>query len=95
MRLKVYDNKIVFYFGIFDKIIYFSDIECVEIKDYDFWKYWGWGIRWNPFDNSRAWVTRSGKGVLIKTKTKEYFLSTNDPIRLNEAILRYLPSKKA
>ncbi len=49
LRIRVYEDKIVFYFGIFDKIIHFSDIQRVEIQDYDFWKYWGWGIRWSPF----------------------------------------------
>ena len=53
-------------------------------------RYWGFGIRWNPFDNSRAWVTRAGKGVLIKTIKREYFLSAHKPERLKELIVARL-----
>jgi len=94
LKIKVYEDKIVFYFGIFGKIIYFTEIESVEVKKYDFWKYWGWGIRWNPFDKSRAWVTRSGIGIVIKISEKEYFLSSNNAIQLKDIILQRLSKNK-
>ena len=92
--IKVFENRIVFYFGIFNKIIHFSEISDVKTQDYNFWKYWGWGIRWNPFDKSRAWVTRSGMGIVIKTPEKEYFLSANNAVRLRDIILERLLKNK-
>jgi hypothetical protein len=94
LKIKVYENKIVFYFGIFNKIIYFSEISDVRTQGYNFWKYWGWGIRWNPFDKSRAWVTRSGIGIVIKISEKEYFLSSNNAIQLKDVILQRLLKNK-
>lgn len=87
LKLKVNDKKLVVSFGLFFKNLDLKEIKSVVVQNYNFWNYWGFGIRWNPLDNSRAWVARAGKGLVVKTKNREYFFSTKTPEKLKNLLL--------
>ena len=86
MHIRVFSDRLWVNFGLFGKTVKFSGIQEVAIEPYEFKKYLGWGIRYSIRDKSQGWVTRSGRGILIKTKNHKLFLSTENPERLAELI---------
>ena len=93
MNIRVYDNRLWVNFGVFSKTIVFSDIRKLSIEPYKFKKYLGWGIHYSISDKSRAWVTRSGRGIRIRTDSHDYFFSSENPEHLAELIKSKMTSK--
>ena len=79
MQVFVYDDRLTVRYGFFNKTIFFKDIRKITVEPYDFWKYGGWGIRWNWTDHSTAWVTRSGVGIQMHMDRKACFISVREP----------------
>ncbi len=86
MHLEVYPGKLVARYGFFRKVIYFEDIKSITVEPYHFWKYGGWGIRWNWKYHSTAWVTRSGVGVQIDLGGRNCFISAKQPQRIVDLV---------
>ena len=78
LTIKVTDKKIFFGFGRFSKKLYLDKLEDVEVTDYKFTNYFGYGIRFGR-DNTIGYVPRGGKGLKMKFKgeKKEYFVISN------------------
>ena len=84
------DEKIKFGFGRFKKLFYIKKIKNIEIKDYKFTTYRGYGIRIGR-DGSVGYVPRGGKGLMltVEGEKRPYFFNTNNPDQLKNLLLRY------
>lgn len=94
MNIRVYNDSLWVNYGVFSKTIVFSEIKKMSIEPYEFKKYLGWGIRYSLKDKSRAWVTRSGRGIKIYTDTHDYFFSSENPEHLVELIQTRIVTKR-
>ena len=76
-----------FGFGKFSKRIPLNLIESVEIGEYKFLNYLGYGIRYGR-DKTLAYAPRGGQGLKIKIKNKPtaYFISTAKAEELKQVI---------
>lgn len=77
LKIGLTEEKLTFGFGIFKRNIFLKDIEKVEIGEYAFNNYWGYGIRFGR-DRSQGYVPRGGKGVRIYLKDNKttFFISS-------------------
>jgi hypothetical protein len=72
LKIKLTAENLIFGFGIFKKNILLKEIDRVEVGDYVFKNYFGYGIRFGR-DHSQGFVPRGGKGVRIYLKNKAIF----------------------
>ena len=86
LKIQVYNDRLTLAYGLFRKSILFKDVDSLEIRDRDFLKTGGVGIRYDPFNKIHAWTVRFGRGILIRAKNQNFFLSTNTPERLKDII---------
>ncbi|NQT49270.1 hypothetical protein HQ571_01100 [Candidatus Kuenenbacteria bacterium] len=87
----VTESRILFGFGKFRKKFYTGNIESIEIDDYKFSNYLGYGIRYGR-DKSIGYVPRGGKGLRMKFKNEKriYFFSTDRPDELKLLLEKYI-----
>ena len=78
LTISVTDRKIYFGFGKFKKHYYLDKLKKVEIGEYKFSNYFGYGIRFGR-DNTVGYVPRGGAGVKLSFEgdKKDYFLISN------------------
>jgi len=78
LTVLITDDKIFFGYGKFQKKFQRSDIEAVELSEYKFSNYLGYGIRFGR-DGTIGYVPRGGQGLKIKFKIEKraYFFITN------------------
>lgn len=87
LKIKVTDQYLKFGFGFFKRKFKFEDIQSIEIKDYNFSNYFGYGIRVGR-DKTVAFAAKGGKGLLITLKAeslhkkKNYFVSSDQTDQL-------------
>lgn len=87
LNIAVTEDQLIFGFGSFQKKIFLKNIERIEIGEYKFNVYWGYGIRWG-FDGSIGYIPRGGRGIKIwvKDKKRPYFIISNNPEELKKVI---------
>ncbi|MBI5077380.1 hypothetical protein HZB94_03285 [Candidatus Falkowbacteria bacterium] len=90
LNISVNETQLIFGFGVFSKRIYLKNIEKIEIADYKFTNYWGYGIRFG-FDGSIGYIPRAGRGIKIFVKDKRwpYFIISAKPDELKQMIEKH------
>ena len=83
LKIVLTEEKLTFGFGFFKKNILLTEIERVEVGDYVFKNYLGYGIRFGR-DRSQGFVPRGGKGVRIYLKNKAIFFFSS--VRAEELV---------
>ncbi|KKR07036.1 MAG: hypothetical protein UT32_C0015G0020 [Parcubacteria group bacterium GW2011_GWC2_39_14] len=80
MAVVITDKQLSFGFFIFKKKIDLNKIENVEIQDFKFNNYLGYGIRYGR-DNTIGYVPCGGRGLKIKVtgEKKDFFFICNRP----------------
>lgn len=80
MQIVITDKQLSFGFLVFKKKIDLNKIEKIEIQDFKFNNYLGYGIRYGR-DNTVGYVPCGGRGLKIKVsgEKKEFFLICNRP----------------
>jgi hypothetical protein len=75
LQIELTSETLTFGFSRFRKRISLGEIESVEVEDYKFSNYFGYGIRYGR-DLSTGYVPRAGKGIKIKLKNQKavYFV---------------------
>ncbi len=81
--ITVTENQIILGFGYFKKKFYLGNIEKIEISEYKFSNYLGYGIRYGR-DKTIGYTPRGGKGLKIKFKKEKraYFFISERPEEL-------------
>ncbi|KKQ79684.1 MAG: hypothetical protein UT02_C0027G0004 [Parcubacteria group bacterium GW2011_GWC2_38_7] len=90
MQIVVTDKELRFGFYIFRKRINLKNIESVEIQDFKFTEYMGYGIRYSR-NNTVGYVPCGGRGLKIKVKgeTRNFFFICNRPEEAQTFIKQY------
>lgn len=80
MKIVITDKELKFGFYIFGKKIDLKTIESVEIQDFKFSTYFGYGIRYGR-DNTIGYVPCGGRGlkVTVSNEKRPYFFICNRP----------------
>lgn len=75
LTITVTDRSIHFGFGKFSKKLYLENLKTVEVAEYKFRNYLGYGIRFGR-DNTIGYVPRGGKGLKLKFRgeKRDYFI---------------------
>jgi hypothetical protein len=91
LSIVVTNQTIEFGFGKFRRKRGLGKIKAVEIRDFKFSNYFGYGIRFGR-DGTIGYVPRGGKGVVITfaDEKRPYFISTLTPEQLVEILKRYV-----
>lgn len=89
LSIVVTDQQIIFGFGRFRQRKLLVHVERVEIGEYKFSNYLGYGIRFGR-DKTIGYVPCGGKGLKIKfaNDKREYFLITSQVETLKKVLLR-------
>ncbi len=88
LRIEVTQIRVSWAFGPFRKAYPVSRVASAQVEPYRWMSFGGWGIRYRFRGGGRAYtVPFSNNGVSIELDRGErYYLSSNDPQRLVEAI---------
>lgn len=91
LTIIVTNTQLIFGFGKFRKKVGLGNLTKVEIKDFKFSNYLGYGIRFGR-DGSVGYVPRGGKGLLITVKgeKKPMFFIVNNPEQIKAVLDRYV-----
>lgn len=90
LRIRVSDGEFTFAYGLVRHRVRIDQIKSVETNRYQWTRYGGWGYSRGPLGR-RAWsMPGVRKGVVVMLhesgKTREYFVSSLAPERLEAAI---------
>jgi len=86
LKITVTDEKIIFGFGILKRKILLEKISEINIEDFKFNRYMGYGIRVGR-DKSYGYIARSGKGIRLKVQGKrDFFITSDNPEQLKSMI---------
>ncbi|PIT90498.1 MAG: hypothetical protein COU22_01830 [Candidatus Komeilibacteria bacterium CG10_big_fil_rev_8_21_14_0_10_41_13] len=88
LNIKLTEAELIVAFGIFRKKIKWEWIKEAKIDDYSKANYLGYGIRLGR-DKSLGFVARSGRGIRLKLKLRDFFFTTDNP----EELLKLIKSK--
>ncbi len=78
MQIKITDKYVSFGFYFLKKTINFDNIDKVEIEDFKFSNYYGYGIRYG-LNNTVGYVPCGGRGIklTVKSEKRKYFFICN------------------
>src|SRR6056297_723894 len=87
MTITVTDKMLIFGYGRFTKKFYLANIEKVEVGEYKFSNYLGYGIRYGR-DKTIGYTPRGGQGlrISVKNEKKDYFFITDHAQELKSLI---------
>jgi hypothetical protein len=91
LTIVVTNTQLIFGFGKFRKKVGLGNLTKVEIKDFKFSNYLGYGIRFGR-DGSVGYVPRGGKGILITVRgeKKPLFFIVNNPEQIKSVLDKYV-----
>ncbi|MBU1132611.1 hypothetical protein KKC32_05210 [Patescibacteria group bacterium] len=90
LNILLTEEKLIFGFGRFRKKLNFSEIEKVELGEYKFSNYFGYGIRFGR-DKTVGYVPRGGRGLKIFVrKQPTYFIITERAEELKSLLEKQL-----
>lgn len=95
LAISVAFGGIEFRYGLFAKQLEFDQIRSVQVKDYEWTRYGGWGLRFST-GGRRAWSMPFVKtGVVIEAeedgKDREYYVSSRNPEELARVLNEHIP----
>lgn len=95
LKIKLTESILGIGFGLFKKKFYIKNLQQVEIADYKFSNYGGYGIRFGR-DKSKGFIARGGQGIkfLDTASNKIFYFSTNSPEQIFNLLLNYGAQKK-
>ncbi len=90
LSIRLSNRSLEFAFGLFRKQLQLTDIKAVEVADYRWMEYGGWGIRF-ALGGKRAWsVPGARRGVAVRVmdrdKDRLYFISSYRPEALADSL---------
>ena len=87
LNIAVTEDQLIFGFGGWRRKVFLKNIEKIEIGEYKFKVYWGYGVRWG-LDGSIGFIPRAGQGIKVWVKNKRwpYFIISNNPEELVKMI---------
>lgn len=91
LTITVSNTQLIFGFGKFRKKIGLANLRKVEIKEFKFSNYLGYGVRFGR-DGSVGYVPRGGQGIQITVEgeKKPLFFICNNPEQLKSVLDRYV-----
>lgn len=85
LTIKITSEYLQIGFGVFKKKIVLAQISETLVEDYVRSNYLGYGIRFGR-DKSIGFIARGGRGVRIKTNSKDYFFSSDNPEQIQSLL---------
>lgn len=77
LRLRITERELTVSYGIFRLRIPVNEIKSCEPATFSWKTYLGWGIRLG-LDGTFAWTSRGRRGIRVRTKHRQYVISTEN-----------------